>query len=161
MVKPGFYNYLITPSKSGEKVSGSKVPLVLLPHQAAFRAFEGSHLASDPYTLMTNVNRGVKIVIRHQDQCSVTWCNKRDVSDVTSAHVTSSWSRLRGTGRVRPHTGDLTGTCHLMTLITPLQHSKVQISRQPWCSAVAATGLSVISPESQFRVGLNIYWGLE
>ena len=52
MVKPGFYNYLITPSKSGEKVSGSKVPLVLLPHKAAFRAFEGVHLASDPYILV-------------------------------------------------------------------------------------------------------------
>ena len=48
MVKQGFYNFLMTPSESGEKVSQSKVPLVLLPQKACFHAFEGPKNLSGP-----------------------------------------------------------------------------------------------------------------
>ena len=51
MVRQGFYNFLMTPSESGEKVSQSKVPLVLLPQKACFHAFEGSKNLSGPYKI--------------------------------------------------------------------------------------------------------------
>lgn len=59
-----------------------------------------------------------------------------------------------------PHR-DLTGTCHAADThyaITTQQSANiatamVQCSGRYWPS--------VISPESQFRVGLNIYWGPE
>ena len=50
MDKPGFFNFLMTLSKPGEKVSESKVPLVLLPQKACFRTFEGPENLSGPYT---------------------------------------------------------------------------------------------------------------
>ena len=48
MDKPGFFNFLMTLSKPGEKVSESKVPLVLLPQKACFRTFEGPENLSGP-----------------------------------------------------------------------------------------------------------------
>ena len=41
----------MTPSESGEKVSESKVPLVLLPQKACFHAFEGPKNLLGPYML--------------------------------------------------------------------------------------------------------------
>ena len=49
MDKPGFFNFLMTLSKPGEKVSESKVPLVLLPQKACFHTFEGPENLSGPY----------------------------------------------------------------------------------------------------------------
>ena len=49
MDKPGFFNFLMTLSKPGEKVSESKVPLVLLPQKACFHAFEGPKNLLGPY----------------------------------------------------------------------------------------------------------------
>ena len=51
MDKPGFFNFLMTLSKPGEKVSESKVPLVLLPQKACFRTFEGPENLSGPYRI--------------------------------------------------------------------------------------------------------------
>ena len=48
MDKPGFFNFLMTLSKPGEKVSESKVPLVLLPQKACFHTFEGPENLSGP-----------------------------------------------------------------------------------------------------------------
>ena len=52
MIKLGFSNFLMTPSKQGEKVLESKVPLVLLPQKACFHAFEGAENLSRPYCII-------------------------------------------------------------------------------------------------------------
>ena len=80
------------------------------------------------------------------------------MSDVTSAHVTSSWSRLLAESDPTPgpHRDMSPNDTHYA--ITTQQSANiatamVQCSGRYWPS--------VISPESQFRVGLNIYWGPE
>ena len=47
----GLSNFLTTPSEQGEKVSESKVPLVLLTKKASFHAFEGVQNLLRPYKL--------------------------------------------------------------------------------------------------------------
>ena len=46
----GLSNFLTPPSEQGEKVSESKVPLVLLTKKASFHAFEGVQNLLHPYT---------------------------------------------------------------------------------------------------------------
>ena len=59
----------MTPSESGEKVSQSKVPLVLLPQKACFRTFEGPENLSGPYTALPDQpihNEAVKTAVTYE-----------------------------------------------------------------------------------------------